>query len=462
MFDEPRFNEMQHFLMRLYQIGRENLNVQIDKNLVRHELRKYELSSGDVKYDGNYVECKELFKKWIERNKKVQGLTILYELDWPYFLQFYSTGDRKYFDENPYYIKLYIPMKQKKLFESVNILFDYINNSKIKHESKVADKIRTDNVIIRLINDDIDSALKIIDFVNKDKIIKNNLNKTNPFVPTINGIGFMYETGISYNEELATLIAHYITMCIEKRHAPVLSDFYRWFKENNQSIEVNNIFAYAIGEKNTINIKDINEQREQSKYQLLTEAIKATFLKYDIFQAICALKMLIEEGNYGYFTNGTGEIAYRDCLKTTVTMDDAIRYVKTTLNKSGYLVDDDIIEFCQNVLIKNVLNEFCEACYITYMNYDKEQLESALKSKIYKNDSSEFSRFSKRDVNRKKNYRDIIEKYDRNNIINLMKLFLQIRAVDYEKSEVDEIIELYSSSITSFDYHDDSEKGKTI
>lgn len=458
MFDEPRFNEMQHFLTRLYQIGKENPDVKMDKSIVYHELCKYELSSDDLKTNGNYVECYNLFEKWIDRNDQVKGLTVLHELDWPHFLQFFSTKDKDYFDENPYFIKLYIPMKNKNLFESVNILFDYISDSKIRHASKVADIIRSDNVVIRLANDDINSALKIIELVNNNSVIRNNLNQTNPFIPTINGVGFMYETGISYNKEISILIARYINMCIEKQTVPVLSDFYKWFKDNNHSIEVDSIFAYTIGEKNAINVKDEEKQSDQFKYQLLIEAIKATFLKYGIFQTVGALKKLIEEGTYDYFTNGNSETAYRERLKASVTADDVNRYIREMLNKSGYITDDDIVDFCEDILKKNLLNEFCEACYVTYMNYDKIQLANALITKISVNDSSEFSRFSKNDVEHKKNYRDIIGKYDRRGIINLMKLFLREKGIDCDASNIDEIIELYSNGIAYFNYE---EKGKT-
>ena len=68
-FDKPRLLEMERFLTRLYQIGIENPDVKIDVSLVYRELCRYELPAGDIKSDGNYVNCDELFKKWIDRKR---------------------------------------------------------------------------------------------------------------------------------------------------------------------------------------------------------------------------------------------------------------------------------------------------------------------------------------------------------------------------------------------------------
>lgn len=459
-FDEPRLKEMEQFLIRIYQIAKENLDVILNDSLVYNELCKYELSSSDIGENNEYVNCADLFKKWTDRNKNVgslqKGLTVFHQLSWPHFLQFFSNGDDIYFHKNRDFIKLYIPIKYNKLEESVNILFDYICDSKIRHLSKVADMVRTDNVIVRLAKDDIESALKIIDFIHQNDVLKNSLNKTNPFIPTINGIGFMYETGISYNQEMAILIAQYLRECIKKQTPPVLSDFYKWFKENNYSFEVNNIFASSIGEDDATEIKENKSLSEQEKYQLLIDAVKATFLKYSFKQAIGALKILVDYGSYDYFTNGTGEIKYRDLLRKNVTKEDAIRYVKTFMN-NNIMSNKNIIEFCREILKKNLLDEFNEACLVTCMNYDEMQLQSALKRMINENDAMGFSRFSKDDALRTKNYRDVIKKYDRNAIINLIQLAIDATNVDFEISNVDMLIPLFTDNIAFLAYSIDTE-----
>ena len=462
MFDEPRVNEMQHFLTYLYDIGKNNKGLEISDGLIYRELRKYELGKDDRGIDEDGLIIQDMFKKWIIRNNEMnsfnKGMTVKHDPSWYHFLQYYSTVDQGYMTNLDKFIKLYLPFKNKKLFESVNELFDFITKSKIKHTSKVADRIRSDNVIVRLDKNDVSSALKIIDFVNKNEIIKNNLNKTNPFVPTINGIGFMFETGISYNEEISTMISKYIKECLLNKKPPVLGEFYRWFKNNNRSAELDDIFSYAIGQKKSLEYDE--KLAEDNKYRLLIEALKVTFLKYDFSQSVVALKKLLDENDYSYFTNGNGEIKYRKELVANVSREDANRYVKMYVDANkrygsyypSYLEqpsDDLLIFTCVDIFKKELLPDFKEACRTTYLNYDEEQLQKALEEMIESGDSKRFSRFSIDDSEHNKNYRDIITKYGQIGVQNLIKLTLDTEGIKYNKENVVEMISQFTKIIVS-------------
>lgn len=154
---------------------------------------------------------------------------------------------------------------------------------------------------------------------------------------------------------------------------------------------------------------------------------------------------LIREGNYNFFANVTNEMEQQDIFRSNVTKDDVINYIKTLYNKNGLVKNDDIIDFC-------------EACLVTYGDTDKIQLQKALKNYINANDSSKFSCFSRDDVNKSKNYREIIEKYDRKTIINLIKLFLNIKAINYESCDMDELISIFSDSVVYYGYQEENKK----
>ena len=261
-FDEPKLKEMDDFLKYIYDIGKNNPSIDINKWLVYRELCKYKLDPDEIKSDGEYVCYSDLFQKWIKRNNEVdsrsKGLILEHEEDWPAFLQYYSSDGQKIFKSKDY-IKMYIPLKYKDLFSSVNVLFDYIRDAKITHMSKIAHKVRSDNVIVILSKEDLESAKKIISFIANNNTIKNNLNSTNPFVPTVNGIGLIIESNFSYNSEIANLIANYINVCIKRRKKPMISAFYKWIKNNNISSELEEIFSYAIATNSYIEVEKKNK-----------------------------------------------------------------------------------------------------------------------------------------------------------------------------------------------------------
>lgn len=460
-FDEPKLKEMNDFLEFLYSIGK-NSSIDINEWLVYRELCKYNLGSDGIKANGDIVNCRGLFVNWINRNNEVnsqnKGLILKHDEYWPAFLQYYSPNAKEYFNNNRNYIKLYIPMKQKNLFSCVNVLFDYIRDAKILHISKVADKIRSDNVVVRIPKNDIESAQKIISFIENNNTIKNNLNKPNPFVPTVNGIGLMFESGISYNSEMAKLISNYIKECLIKKEKPMISSFYKWFKNNNISSELDEIFSYAIGVKKYIETDE--KLSEKDKYKVFNDAIKATFLKYNMNQIMTALKKLLENNDYSLFTNGNGEVKYRHVLRENVTKEDAIKYISSGLPEETEIDYQSVLYYCQSLLKKESLTDFCDGCLITLNNYSENQLKKGLIKKITDNDVSCFSRYSKTDTYHEKNYRTIIASYDKNGIINLMKLFLDLKNIQYDEEDVNNLIDLFVENINSLDYQNEDKQNK--
>ena len=459
-FDEPRLEEMQEFLNYLYTIGIQNSDIDINNSLVYRELCKYSIRDREIDEYGNLINYSYLFDKWKERNRDVgsynKGLIVMHDISWPHFLQFFSKKDYDAFHENHNFIKLYIPVKYDGIYDTVNVLFDYIRDSGISHLSIVSDKTRSDNVIVRLDKDDLESAIKIINYIKNDNVINSSLNKTNPFVPTINGIGFMYETGISYNKEISILISKYINFCISYQIKPTINDFYKWFKGNNYNKEVASIFSYAIGERKFIEISDEIELENSKKQRLFIEAIKATFLKYDMNQVMLALKSLLEDNDYSSFTNGNGEIKYRNELKKNVSRNEVIEFIESMLPKDTELNYQTIRYYCLSIFKNELLKDFCQACLVTQNNYDINSLKHALRIMIKDNNPKSFSRYAKDDINHEKNYRTLISKLNKNGITNLMKLFLEIKNIYYNE-ETDDLINVFTDNLMNLDYQADND-----
>ena len=226
-YDQSKKAEMQEFLEYMYAIKYCNPNLKFDEKIVYNQLKNRNLPDSEKNEYGEGIDVRRFFSRWEENFKNKNVNAFCDEVNWKYWFQF--VNKLGYQDE---FIKLYIPINMPHLYEGVNELFDFIANEGIIHQSKVASFTRIDNVIVRLRKGDWESAFKIIDFINNNKYLKTGLNKNNPFVPSINGIGIMEEHGNSYNTDISQFIARYI----RKKHAmgeKVNIDEFREFLKSN-------------------------------------------------------------------------------------------------------------------------------------------------------------------------------------------------------------------------------------
>ena len=454
--DNPRLNEMQSFITYLYTIRVQNPNINFDENVVYRELCKAGLKRNQFTPQYELISNEFLFDKWINRfdnfQNKSEKLDVFVDPDWSYFIQFTSKQNYvKMMHLRKQFIKLYIPIDFQHLFEGVNQLFDFIKEQDIKHLSKVSKKIRSDNVIVRLGSDDLEGAKKIIDFVNSNPYFKDGLNKSNPFIPTINGIGFMNETGISYNSEMARLLSKFINIYAQMQVAPTVQNFYSWFKKNNYNQEVNDIFESALGIETKLT--------KSQKMAIFFDALKETSKKYGINQVEYALTEIIQNNNYSGITNGNGKIKYRDLLVKNVSRDEILSYIKEIMNLTTDIAFKDINEFCHKLFENEGIFELNSACLITLSKYNLEQVSFALRKMIYENNPIGFTRYSN-DESDKTNYREIISKYDNTTILSIMKKAMELKGIKYNPNDIEQIISLYCNDVLKSNYTNENKEQK--
>ncbi len=116
-----------------------------------------------------------------------------------------------------------------------------------------------------------------------------------------------------------------------------------------------------------------------------------------------------------------------------------------------------IKNFCQKIFKEELLKDFCEACIITSNNYGIDHLNSALNIMINENNPERFSRYSKNDIYHAKNYRRIVVEDGSNGIINLMKLFFDLKGLDYENINTDELIHSFTENLNSLFNEDEND-----
>ena len=462
-FDGPRKNEMQEFLDFIYTIKLQNPSLILNSGIIYNQLAYRGLSrseKNDLDYSG--VDVGHFFNRW-ERNFKGKNVEAFCNKEDPRWFQFYNNMD---FQNE--YIKLYVPINLPHLYEGVNQLFDFIDREGIEHASKVSNIMRVDNVIILLRLEDIEDANKIIAFINNNKYLKTGLNKNNPFIPTVNGIGFMIEPGISYNERMSEYIVNYLNECFSKGKQKVsVEEFREYVKKyayNNHIIE---IFENAYTGKNPRFNREEEKKSElnlDQKIGLLMDCIKATYDKYGYQQVEYALSNALAYGNFDYFTNGKTKLHLREKLAECVSKEELSSIVKTTLDE---MVSQKMIHkkspfeiaevYCKQILGDTLVFNLDEACNVTFENHGKEQLVGAINEYIKNNNASMFSKFFGVSGT---NYRRVISSLGNENIMALITQSLKMRGYDIFGRSDEELINSYASMFehTKYDSFEDRPK----
>lgn len=429
VFDRPRTVGIEEFLNMIYDIRKSNPEMQISKNVVYNELCRNGIKKDDMTEDRDLVSNRYMFEKWFERFKNNPNVAAFCAESFRYFFQF-CHGNMNNEEE---YIKLYIPIDSEHLYEGVNRLFDYISKLGIDHSSKVSERLRSDNVIVRLRHDDYYNALKIINFVKSDPYISEGLNSTNPLVPNVNGIGLMRESGISYNSEMASLIARYVNYCYDHNIPKInIEDFNAWMKQNNYDEEVDRVYNQANGKKE-------NQFTSSQKVSLLIDALTATYQKYGPRQAKKALLSAIN-GDYGYFTNGNSRtVKYRRLLFKSVSpaaiklfVCSAVEQIRGKKVSANEKIEDIVSQYFNYLFSDNMTVKFEEACKVTIANYGSSHCAYAISKMINTGNVDSFSRFLSDGTpdSGKVNYRDIVANFDKDNVMEAVKKSLKLRGIN--------------------------------
>ena len=297
-----------------------------DLRLIKLQNPNFELTSKSIywylalwglpKDYSEYVKI-NFFEKWIKRFENTSNIDVLWSPDWPAFCQFKNgvLGND--------YIKIYLSLDKQNIEEGVNRLFDFLAKENIVHQSKVASKLRTDCIIIRIGANDVEALKKINTFIENDSCIQRGKNETNPFIPNIDSIGVMHDDGESYNKCLSEIIEEYLNS-IDLNKPIEINDFVKFASQ--KFILKNNIIGYEclynLYDQNFgigTFMSDIREQTSITKFPL-AKAVMTTFDNYSKEQAIAAL-VESTKGRY----NGFARYEKSDIRKTT-----DLRIVKRT------------------------------------------------------------------------------------------------------------------------------------
>lgn len=295
---------------------------------------------GVPEYD-RQKDVSSMFPVWINNFKSNTNIDVFVSPSWKYFCQFTNeTADKQIGDIcDP--VKIYIPLDSNHLEEGVNKIFNFCSSNNIIHHSKVAKKIRSDNVVLRVSS--LEDADKIIQFVANDPFFHSNQLKANPFAYHIGFMGLATDGNYSYNSQLANLIEKYM---LDKQISGDLDkvsieDFNQFIENSTQNKnlnlqEIDELIGCATNGKNELkdyvkHFKKVNEKFKSKAraidFRYLDEAIVATICNHSVGQAVAALALYITRGD------ARGISRFNKIDKTNTNLRDELSKIEPNMIK---------------------------------------------------------------------------------------------------------------------------------
>ena len=461
-YSPSRYKEMEEFLQKM---GRETEDYNnkhgcfMSEKLFYDRLCEYGLKPSDMTSDGKPKDTSIFLERWENSYNQTNGrLKVFQREDFCCFETWLRCTS---------YLKLYIPLDFDHIDRGTTELFDFIYSKGISHSSKVGLNMRSDNIVVRVAYDDIDSAMDIINFVKENEYIMEGLNPTNPFLPTINGVGVMIENGQSYNDNICHLISAYVNMSTENGKPITLEGFNKWVSLNARAyidrndipnfMEVYNTVMSGMPEVEFIESrKNYSDAEVRQMYALFLDAVKATYIKHGPGHVGDAIKEAMLSENFDYFSSGDNPgINYRELLSKTISPTQIKNIIETTIIASGKKVNGirnlDIGLYISILFEDDMAFKFDEICNVTCRNYSKEHLEKAISTYIESGEPGFFSKYID-PGDTAVNYREELTKFSPEMVKTTIKTSLNNRGIITTDLSDSELISTYASTLEIENY----------
>ncbi|MBQ9833828.1 MAG: hypothetical protein IJO33_01390 [Bacilli bacterium] len=347
--DPNKIEELFKSILDFCQINNKDLT----EGLVYDFLRFYGLESIDKK-NNIPKDISFMFEKWTKKvNSKLFGKKNIYHYLFPN-RDFWGFKSRKEDSSNKEWFKIYVAVDSNHIYKSVNSLIDFLNSqTEFVYDMKVAKKMRSDNIVIRVKNEN--HVQGILDFIKANLTIQKGLNAQNPLMPNINGIGLINDLGGSYNDFIAGIVCDFLKQNDDLSY----ESFVNYLKKVPPHWQYLNVMENYFGYKNEYKKEEKIEMKNNyvdnliSKVEALFQASYKTLVKYEkegnlvgVNQLKAALMYLLKQCDYNYFTNDDN---IRTILQQSVLPTELISVIKMSINTP---IDD--IELLINTYVNNI------------------------------------------------------------------------------------------------------------
>ena len=410
-----------------------NPNVSISRNDIYDALKSY----GIANYNDS-ITYNKLFESWEKRYENASNINVYASEQQKGFLQFSNSHYK------PNHIKIYLSIPSQYLEQATNIIFDYLAQNDIGHQSKVAIRDRSDVIVLRL--EDLNDVPRVLNFINSNSYLKQTSRLVNPFSMNCGITGMTYDGLLSYNMPVSLILENYFN---EKRNSNSLNeislnDFRKYVDTyyqdvfinknklnsflNNEEVknEITRIKRYKPYEKNIVEkvlinymhvINNLNVSLNSNNYDILMNNFKRyqnDINDQNLINSFSSSLRNIKEKNISpeeellkdyirYAYNKYGQNVKDITVKLLKFISDPKMITRDKgfrTNFKNYLNSDNIMSITNNnpygytnkvvdeLISKSQIYE--KACIYTYNKYDKGQLLYA----IVKSLNNDFSGFT--------------------------------------------------------------------
>lgn len=189
------------------------------------------LSYYSIPYDEQNISIENYFDRFINNFRNVPNANVFVDTNWSYFCQFTNDPTGSMYDTNP--IKIYVPLRKEYLEENVNKIIMFMAKNNIVHRSKLAKKVRADDLVLRV--RDKNDADKVINYINST-IHKEDLYECNPFCISEGSVGLTMDRYMSYNEILSKYLCLYISSIYYKNEVASYESFKNFMQANLRAL----------------------------------------------------------------------------------------------------------------------------------------------------------------------------------------------------------------------------------
>jgi hypothetical protein len=383
--------EMESFLRYFRDLYSNNPSLDIKDDTIYYTLTNYGITDSYLNKD-----ISDYFNKWINRFKNKRNIKVFWTDDQKNFLQFHNGFDYQN-DSNIKFFKLYVSFPKDKIYKCANKIFDYIDQNNFVSLSKVANKVRSDDVVLRMKYEK--DARKVIEFINNDSELSQAANITNPFLVRAGVVGITYDDYLSYNDVLSG----------------IMESYFKKYRQKNtlDKVSLNDFRTYVQNEYN-INFKSSDgiykfSKRATSDDIMTFGSIEKFILNYEqIYQLI--IKTLDEKTKLDEIISTVNN--FRDYMNDIVMLNyfhRAIDYQKKSSISSEDIHNSNLDNSQKS--LKKIVDD-----YIIYAN-QKYELESDNEldggsglDEVYKHLSS-YLNGNIRAITRDKDFRELFSKY---------------------------------------------------
>ena len=234
----------------------------------------------------------QIFSSWLDRYKETDNINVYVSEQQRGFLQFSNSHHKSN------HLKIYLSISPQHLEKVGNIIFDYLAEHDLGHQSKVAKMDRSDVIVLRL--EDLNDAPFVLNYINSNPYIKSVARAVNPFSMDCGVTGITYDGLLSYNMTVSLMLENYFN---EKINSNTLNDVSVSDFKNFVNTYYQDVFVNRNKLNDFINQEEVKDEISRIKRSKPYENRVEEKILINYMHVINNLNTSLDSNNYSLLTN---------------------------------------------------------------------------------------------------------------------------------------------------------------